>query len=299
VSSPVEGRTAQCCTLGSVIVGTRRRLEAAGIDSAEQEAVWLIEHALGVRGLHQIVERERSLTDRETSRLNDYVTRRVAREPLQYILGTQEFCGLEFEVNPTVLIPRPETELLAHEIIRRLPQGTPPALMDVGTGSGCLAVTLARSIPQGKIVATDISTHALETAMRNARRHAVDSSITWLHGDLLAPLSGLGREGTMHAILANPPYIRESEWAGLQPEVSRYEPRLALVAGPKGTEVHERLLDEAVPYLMPGGLLAMEVGEGQSVDLCLKIETMPDYERVDVVPDEAGINRILIVRRGQ
>jgi release factor glutamine methyltransferase len=135
--------------------------------------------------------------------------------------------------------------------------------------------------------------------MRNARRHAVDSSITWLHGDLLVPLWGSGLEGTMHAIVANPPYIRESEWAGLQPEVGRYEPPLALVAGPKGTEVHERLLGEAVSYLMPGGLLAMEVGEGQSVDLCSKIETMPEYEGVEVVPDEAGINRIVIVRRAR
>jgi release factor glutamine methyltransferase len=171
--------------------------------------------------------------------------------------------------------------------------------MDVGTGSGCLAVTLARSIPQARILATDISTHALETAMRNARRHGVDSSITWLHGDLLGPLRGLDLEGMVHAILANPPYIRESEWAGLQPEVSRYEPRLALVAGPRGTEVHERLLREAGSYLMPGGWLAMEVGEGQSLDLCSKIAVMPDYERVEVVPDEAGINRMVIVRRAR
>ena len=299
MSPPVKQRAERCPTLGAAVLDVRRRLEAAGIDSAEQEALWLIEHALALTGLHHIVERERSLTDREIARLHDDVTRRAAREPLQYILGTQEFCGLEFEVNPTVLIPRPETELLAHEIIRRLPQGTPPTLLDVGTGSGCLAVTLARSIPQARIIATDISTQALETAMRNARRHAVDSSITWLHGDLLAPLWGSGLEGTIHAIVANPPYIRESEWAGLQPEVSRYEPPLALVAGPKGTEVHERLLGEAVSYLMPEGLLAMEVGEGQSVDLCSKIETMPEYEGVEVVPDEAGINRIVIVRRAR
>jgi release factor glutamine methyltransferase len=288
MSPSVQHKAVHRPTLGSAVPDMRRRLEAAGIESAEQEALWLIEHALALTGLHQIVDRERVLTDPE-----------IAREPLQYILGTQEFCGLEFEVNPTVLIPRPETELLAHEIIRRLPQGTPPTLMDVGTGSGCLAVTLARSIPQARILATDISRHALETAMRNARRHGVDSSITWLHGDLLGPLRGLGLEGMVHAILANPPYIRESEWAGLQPEVSRYEPRLALVAGPRGTEVHERLLREAVFYLMPGGWLAMEVGEGQSLDLCSKIATMPDYERVEVVPDEAGINRMVIVRRAR
>jgi release factor glutamine methyltransferase len=299
MSPSVQHKAVHRPSLGSAVPDMRRRLEAAGIESAEEEALWLIEHALALTGLHQIVDRDRVLTDREIAKLHDVATRRVAREPLQYILGTQEFCGLEFEVNPTVLIPRPETELLAHEIIRRLPQGTPPTLMDVGTGSGCLAVTLARSIPQARILATDISTQALETAMRNARRHGVDSSITWLHGDLLGPLRGLGLEGSMHAILANPPYIRESEWAGLQPEVSRYEPRLALVAGPRGTEVHERLLREALFYLMPGGWLAMEVGEGQSLELCSKIAAMPDYERVEVVPDEAGINRVVIVRRAR
>ena len=299
MSPSVQHKAVHRPTLGSAVPDIRRRLEAAGIDSAEQEALWLIEHALALTGLHQIVDRERVLTDREIAKLHDVATRRVAREPLQYILGTQEFCGLDFEVNPTVLIPRPETELLAHEIIRRLPQGMPPTLMDVGTGSGCLAVTLARSIPQARILATDISRHALETAMRNARRHGVDSSITWLHGDLFGPLRGLGFEGRMHAILANPPYIRESEWAGLQPEVSRYEPRLALVAGPRGTEVHERLLREAVLYLIPGGWLAMEVGEGQSLELCSQIAVMPDYERVEVVPDEAGINRVVIVRRAR
>jgi release factor glutamine methyltransferase len=216
---------------------------------------------------------------------------------LQYILGTQEFCGLEFDVNPAVLIPRPETELLVQEVIRRLPRGGCPTLVDVGTGSGCVAVTLARALPSARIYATDLSVQALETAKRNALRHGVDSAICWLEGDLLAPLTGGACDGAVTAIVANPPYIRESEWNGLQPEVSSYEPRMALVAGATGTELHERLLNEAASFLAPGGLLAMELGQGQSADLRAKIETMPVYASVDILPDEAGIDRIVIVER--
>src|SRR5262245_35359710 len=232
-------------TLGELITETQRTLEQVGIDSAGQEALWIVEHALRLPA-HQIVaNRDRSLSFAELQAASMLIGRRVAREPLQYILGTQEFCGMEFEVNPAVLIPRPETELLVQEAIRRLPQGGRTTVVDVGTGSGCLAVTVARALPNARVLATDLSVDALETAKRNARRHGVETAICWLEGDLLAALAGLGCERAVTAILANPPYIRESDWSGLQQEVSGYEPRMALVAGTKGTEVHERLLVEA------------------------------------------------------
>jgi release factor glutamine methyltransferase len=292
-------KSAEACTLGSLMVHVRRRLDAAGVECADREARWLIEHALGLTSSSQLVDRARSVNPREMARVDDYVNRRAAREPLQYILGTQEFCGLEFEVNPAVLIPRPETELLVQELIRRLPQGVRPTVVDVGTGSGCVAVTFARAVPDARILATDLSSQALDTAKRNARRHGVETTISWLEGDLLAPLAGLNCEGAVAAIMANPPYIRESDWSELQPEVSRYEPRMALVAGKRGTEVHERILDEAVSFLAPGGLLAMELGQGQSADVCAKIETMAVYQRAEIVPDEAGIDRIVIVERAR
>ena len=281
------------------MVQTCRRLEAAGIEGADRETRWLIEHALGLARSSQLIDRTRPLAEREIAKVDGYVTRRTAREPLQYILGTQEFCGLEFEVNPAVLIPRPETELLVQEAIRRLPQGVRPTVIDVGTGSGCLAVTLARALPEARVLATDLSVDALETAKTNARRHGVEAAICWLEGDLLTPLAGLGCEGAVTAILANPPYIRDSEWSGLQQEVSGYEPRMALVAGAKGTEVHERLLDDAAHYLSPGGFLAMEVGQGQSGHILAKIETISAYVRAQVLPDEAGIERIVIVERAR
>lgn len=292
-------KSAEAGTLGSLMAHVRRRLDAAGVESADREARWLIEHALGLTSSSQLVDRARPVNPHEMARVNEYVNRRAAREPLQYILGTQEFCALEFEVNPAVLIPRPETELLVQEVIRRLPQVVRPTVVEVGTGSGCVAVTLARAVPDARIVATDLSSQALDTAKRNARRHGVETTISWLEGDLLAPLAGVICEGTVAAIMANPPYIRESEWSGLQPEVSRFEPRMALVAGKRGTEYHERLLDEAVSYLAPGGLLAMEMGQGQSAHVCAKIETMPAYQRAEIVPDGAGIDRIVLVERAR
>jgi release factor glutamine methyltransferase len=284
-------------TLASVMVDARRRLLAAGVEAADREARWLIWHALGLTGSSPLVDSARPLDRYELAKVDAYVTRRALREPLQYILGTQEFCGLEFDVNPAVLIPRPETELLVQEVIRRLPRGGCPTLVDVGTGSGCVAVTLARALPSARIYATDLSVQALETAKRNALRHGVDSAICWLEGDLLAPLAGGACDSAVTAIVANPPYIRESEWNGLQLEVSGYEPRMALVAGATGTELHERLLNEAASFLAPGGLLAMELGQGQGADLRAKIETMPVYASVEILPDDAGIDRIVIVER--
>ena len=285
------------CTIDSLVAEVRSQLRTAGIESAEQEALWLIEHAIGLSGLQQVVNRDRLVSEHDVGMVRRIVARRADREPLQYILRTQEFCGLEFEVNSAVLIPRPETELLVRETVCRLSGVPHPTLVDVGTGSGCLAVTLAQSIPEGRMLAIDVSARALEMARRNAQRHALETLITWLEGDLLAPLAGLGFERAVTAIVSNPPYIRESDWSNLQPEVSRYEPRTALVAGPWGTELHERLLNEAVPYLVPGGLLVMELGLGQGPEVQALLSDNPAYTTIEIIPDDAGIDRVVIAKR--
>ena len=298
ISRTAVDSRADPCTLGSLIDDAQRQLHAAGIETAECEARWLIQHALGLTHSSQLIDRTRVVSQDAAANAKALVERRAARQPLQYILRTQEFCGLEFEVNSAVLIPRPETEVLIQEVIRRLPQAVQPTIVDVGTGSGCLAITLARAVPKATIFATDLSAEALNTAKGNSRRHGVDARIRWLEGDLLAPIAGLCCEGTVTTIMSNPPYIRESEWSDLQPEV-RYEPRMALVAGERGTEVQERLLTDAASYLIPGGFLIMELGKGQSAAIREQIERMPLYEQPEVVPDEAGIDRIVIVRRAR
>jgi release factor glutamine methyltransferase len=288
-----------CETVGSLVRDIRARLASAGIESSQQEAVWLIEFALGCSGVAQVIDRDRPLSRSEVARVQTLVARRAAREPLQYILGTQEFCGIEVAVTPAVLIPRPETELLVGEVLRRISPAQQATLVDVCTGSGCIAVAVARLRSRTRVIAIDISHASLEVARQNALRHTVDDRMTWLEGDMLVPLGEMKLDGCIDVMVANPPYIAEAEWFDLQPEVRDFEPRQALVAGSRGTECHERILQEAWRYLSPGGALIMEIGAGQGHAIRQFVETIGGYEPVRALRDAADIERVLIVERGK
>ena len=284
-------------TLGEVIVEARRLLEQADIETAEQEALWIVEHVLHLSPHHVVTDRDRLLSSSELLTARGLIKRRVGREPLQYILGTQEFCGLEFTVNPAVLIPRPETQLLVEYVTQRIRADQPATIVDVCTGSGCIAVSIARMRPHARVIATDLSGPALNVARQNAIRLGVSERITWLEGDLLGPLAEQKLEGQVDVIVSNPPYIPELDWATLQPEVKLFEPRSALVAGPQGTELHERLLWEADRYLSPGGAVIMEIGAGQARAMRRIVEQTPGYRFHRLVLDEAGLERVVIVER--
>jgi release factor glutamine methyltransferase len=290
-------QSASQTTLGAVIAEARRSLEQAGIESAAQEACWIVEHVLCLPAHHVVVDRDRLLAQAELVVVNGLVERRVGREPLQYILGTQEFCGLEFDVNPAVLIPRPETELLVEYVAQRIPFKGQASIIDVCTGSGCIAVAIARQRPRTQVIATDLSKPSLDVARQNAVRHEVCERITWVEGDLLRPLAAKGLEGQIDIIVSNPPYIAEADWDTLQPEVRLFEPRGALVAGPQGTELHERLLEEAGQYLSPGGALIMEIGAGQAPALRRIVDQISGYRFHQLVYDAAGLERVVIVDR--
>lgn len=284
-------------TVGEVITEARQMLEQAGIESAGQEAFWIVEHALRAPAHHVIADRDRLLSHAELLAARGLIMRRVGREPLQYILGTQDFCGLEFAVNQAVLIPRPETELLVEYVAQRIPVEQQATIIDVCTGSGCIAVSIAQLRPHARVIATDLSSPSLDVARQNATRHAVCERITWLEGDLLGALVRQRLEGTIDVIVSNPPYIAEDDWAILQPEVRLFEPRGALVAGPQGTELHERLLQEAGQYLCPGGVLIMEIGAGQARAIRRIVERIPGYRFHRLVYDAAGLERIVIIER--
>jgi release factor glutamine methyltransferase len=284
-------------TLGEMIAEARRLLEQAGIESAGQEAFWIVEHVLRLPVHHMVTDRERLLSPTELAAARGLVMRRAGREPLQYILGTQEFCGLEFHVNRAVLIPRPETELLVDYAAQRIPAERKAIIVDVCTGSGCIAVAIARKRPRVRVIATDLSNPSLAVARQNAVYHAVGERITWLEGDLLGALAGQGLEGQVDLIVSNPPYIAEADWATLQPEVRLFEPRGALVAGPQGTELHERLLHESGRYLSPGGALIMEIGAGQARAMRRIVEQTTGYKFHRLIYDEAGLERVVIVER--
>ncbi|MCC6139363.1 MAG: peptide chain release factor N(5)-glutamine methyltransferase [Nitrospira sp.] len=284
-------------TVGALLSWARQALIHAGISNAAQEATWLLEHALAMRRHQLVSEAEQPVSSDAWTRAEILVARRVAREPLQYVLGTQEFCGLEFSVSPAVLIPRPETELLVRQVCNHVQTRSGAILVDVGTGSGCLAITLATRLTKPRIFAIDRSSDALAVAKTNAARHAVLDRIEWLEGDLLAPLLGRVPEGSVDAIVSNPPYISESDWAGLEPEVRVFEPRMALVGGVRGTELHERLLSESRKILAPEGVLVMEIGAGQAPMVRQVAAQVGGYAPLRIIEDAAGIERVVVAQR--
>lgn len=289
--------TADPKTIGMLITWAQGSLDRSGSTNASQEALWLLAYAFGMKHHELASRRDQTVSGEGLARAESVVSRRMGREPLQYILGTQEFCGLDFSVNPAVLIPRPETELLVQVTLRegRLAEGS--VVVDVGTGSGCVAVTLATILSDMRIFALDCSGDALAVAKNNAERHGVGDKITWKEGDLLSPLRECHLVGAVDAIVSNPPYITEEAWVSLQPEVRDFEPRLALVAGQRGTEFHERLLHDARQFLVPGGLLVMELGQGQTPFVRRAAEQAGGYTGLQTVEDEAGIERVMIARR--
>jgi release factor glutamine methyltransferase len=200
-------------------------------------------------------------------------------------------------VSPAVLIPRPESELLVQEVLRWGGYDTGAVIVDVGTGSGCVAITLAMILEGAHMIAIDRAPEALAVAKRNADRHAVGDRIEWVEGDLLSPLRERRMAGMVNAIVSNPPYIAEGDWAGLQDEVRGFEPRAALIAGPKGTEFHERLLRDSGEFLVPGGFLVMEIGQGQLPALRRITDQVGGYAPLETAADAAGIERVIIAQR--
>ncbi|MEP6887700.1 MAG: peptide chain release factor N(5)-glutamine methyltransferase [Nitrospirales bacterium] len=272
-------------------------LGQAGIAQPDNEAVWILESALGQDRLGLHLNKNERVEERDRNNAMALFERRASREPLQYVLGTQEFCGLDFRVTPDVLIPRPETELLV-EVVRQTCANTSGALIaDIGTGSGCIAIALARALPMAILYATDRSPQALAVAQENAKRHDVQDRVNFLVGDLFESLQGLELQGRFVAIASNPPYIGEGDLAGLQPEVGLFEPRLALAGGNDGLSFHRRLVREAAGFLKPDGVLALEVGLGQALHVSALAQDGENYYNVRTFCDMADIERVVVVQK--
>lgn len=291
IGSPVH-------TIGALVDQAEKSLKKAGIEQPSLEAAWLLEHVLGLSPLLLRLNLERHIPVAEWVRAQTLVARRASREPLQYVLGTEEFCGREFQVTSSVLIPRPESVLLVEETVRRCKDNVTTTVVDVGTGSGCLAVSVAIAMPGARVLAIDVSSDALAVARVNMARHEVEGRIECFCGDLLAPLSEcMPTNQQVDVILSNPPYIAESDWLSLPPEVRYFEPRLALAGGRDGMDLHRRLLRQAPAYLKPGGVLLMEVGFGQAAAVCRQAEESGWFRTYDVLRDEGGIDRIVCLER--
>jgi release factor glutamine methyltransferase len=283
-------------TIGELAHQGTALLSRAGIEQAAQETAWLFEQALGMTQLALRLNGSQTVEGARLGRAQALLARRARREPLQYLLGTQEFCGLEFEVEPDVLIPRPETEGLV-EAVTSLASEERPVIADIGTGSGCIAVSLARRLPWAAFYATDCSEAALRVARRNAERHGVTGRVTFVEGDLLKPLEAHGLAGLVNIVVSNPPYIAERDWEVLQPEVRLYEPRVALAGGEDGLAVYRRLVRESADLLCEGGWLIMEVGQGQAKPVRRLVEDTGRYGAVEIRPDQAGIARVVCAQK--
>jgi release factor glutamine methyltransferase len=217
------------------------------------------------------------------------IARRALGEPVQYIVGEQEFWGLALKVTPAVLIPRPETEHVIEAVLARVSRDADLQIADVGTGSGAIAIALAKELPRSRVLATDISQAALEVARENAARHSVADRIDFVRCDLLPDAPG-----NFDVLASNPPYIAEDERESLAREVKDFEPQQALFAGATGYEIYQRLLPVAAHALKPGGWLVLEIGAGQSAQLR---EMLREWRDVATMRDLAGIERVVCARR--
>lgn len=267
-----------------------------GSEEAAAEADWLLAHLLGRRRAELPLYRHQPLTPEQREALREALARRARREPLAYILGTQEFMGLSLLVDARVLVPRPETEVLVEQALARWqPQRT--RWVDVGTGCGAVAVSLAVHLPAVQVVAVDLSQAALEVARANARRHGVADRVQVVAGSLLAPLRPLETGGGVDGILANLPYIPSAEVDTLQPEVSRWEPRLALDGGPDGLDLYRSLFPQVPGRLRPGGWMLCEFGQGQGEAMRQLAQRTPGLSRVEILRDYGGHERVLVAQR--
>jgi len=296
-------------TWGQWVRSAAQALTAAGASTPRLDAEVLLAHSLQVERIRLHMYPERLLTAAEATAVSRLLERRLAQEPVAYILETQEFMGLDFRVSPAVLIPRPETELLVEQVACWLKNKgrLPEAILwgaDIGTGSGCIAVALAKLVPEIRMLAVDLSEAALAVAADNIQHHGLAHRVMPLAGDLLAPVAAYLKKdcgddqrafhtgNLLDVIVSNPPYINEKEMAALSPSVASYEPSSALAGGVDGLDYYRRLVVEAPSLLKPGGLLAFEIGHDQGRAVGNLMETC-GFQTVKCLPDLAGIDRVV------
>ncbi len=275
-------------TIMRLLTWTEDFFRQKGIESPRVEAQILLAHVLKCDRIHIYTRTEEEPDEATRTTFRELIKKRAEGTPVAYLVGYREFYSLKFEVSPAVLIPRPETELLVLKGLDAIAKLTNPRVLDVGTGSGCIAITIAKRTKAADVTAIDRSKTALTIAVKNAIKHEVQDRICFLEGDLLSPLAATEK---FDLILSNPPYISESEFAVLDKSVRDFEPREALLAGPEGLDVYRRLIPAAVPFLKAGGTLAVEIGSTQQ----LPVEEIfrQHYDDVRTTFDDAKLARIV------
>jgi len=283
-------------TLSVLLATARNRLKAAGIDTAAIDARLLVEAATGLGRLDLLTGADRIVPDDAVGRLDGWIVRRTKGEPVGRILGTASFFGLDFTLGPDTLEPRPDTEVLVDVAVGAVrkglipgaaPDGTGLRLLDIGTGTGAIAVTLLHKLPAATGLATDLAPGAIETARNNAARHGVAGRLTFATGSYFEPV-----EGRFALIVSNPPYIVSAVIAGLDPEVRLHDPLLALDGGADGLDAYRAIVNGAARHLEPGGMLAVEIGYDQG-DAVRRLFAAADFTAIEVQRDLGGRDRVV------
>ncbi len=280
-------------TVGKLLDWTAKYLAEKGSEFPRLDTEVLLAHALGCKRIELYTRHGEEVPDDDRGRFKALIRQRVEGCPVAYLVGRKEFYSLELEVTRSVLIPRPDTETVVEECLRLAKEVAAPAVLDVGTGSGCIAVAVAKYCKPARVTAVDVSGEALKVAGRNAARHGVAERVRFLEGDLFAPLPEGER---FDFVLSNPPYIRHGDLAGLAAGVRDYEPHAALDGGPDGFAVFDRLVAEAGRWLAPGGHLIVEIGTAQEGTARQRVEAR-GFELAKTVYDHAGHPRVLRARR--
>jgi release factor glutamine methyltransferase len=280
-------------TAAALVAEAARVLAAAGVDAPEWDAERLLRHVLGWDRAALLANPGHVVPGPEAERFDEFVRRRASREPLQYILGTQAFWKHDFLVTPAVLIPRPETEVLVEVALALVRDVEAPVIVDVGTGSGCVALSMAAEREDAEVHATDVSGQALHVARQNARRLGLDRRVTFHEGELLEPVAGL----QVHLVVSNPPYVDPSERDSLAPEVRDREPALALFPPGDALAIYRRLVPAAARALRPAGALAVEIAPALP-EAVLGLFRDAGFPEATVHEDLAGRPRVVRARLG-
>lgn len=280
-------------TVREIVQWGREYFASKQIDEARLTIELMVCSVLSIRRIELYTDHDRPLTKDELAQLRQMVQRRIRHEPLQYILGTADFFGLTFEVNPAVLIPRPETEILVDRLMRDLRAGSGPyRCLDIGTGSGIIPVTVASHAPDTQWTCMDISESALACAHANAIRHGVADRLMFVHGDFLGTLPA---GGPWDIVTMNPPYIGLTDMSGLEPEVREFEPRQALTDAADGLTFYRRFAELMGDVLTPSGRAYLEIGHGQTEDVRQILE--PASASIEVHQDLGRIPRVFTITR--
>lgn len=296
MSGPNNGTAPAAWTIKALLSWTTDYLHKKGVEPREArlEAQVLLGHVLSCPRIELVARSDEEPTDDQKAGFKDLIRRRVDGWPVAYLVGRREFYLLTFEVSPAVLIPRPDTETLVLEALRLLKGRPGPRVLDLGTGSGCIAVSLAYQCKGATVAAVDVSPDALEVARRNAARHGVADRVAFHRGDLFAPLAA---GAAFDLIVSNPPYVTPAELAGLAPEVRDHEPRVALDGGPDGLAFYRRIAADAGRFLAPGGVVLVEVGWTQDAAVRALFGNVPDLTVGPSVKDGAGRPRVVTAKK--